>query len=127
MKSKIQTIYKKYLTSIIGVFIFLTTKGIYLANTPQAQTDLGVSMTETGKSLLNEITAVYCNSLGWLILAISLLTLMFSKNEKLLGFAKKGVYGSIIVYIILIILNGGPANVIQKTVDTVTSWAGSMG
>lgn len=127
MKTKIPHICKKYIAYAVSTFMFLVTKGIYYADAPQAQTDLGVALTDTGKSLLSEITAVYCNSVGWLILAISLLTLMFSKNEKLLGFAKKGVYGSIIVYIILIILNGGPANVIRNTVDTVTSWAGSVG
>ncbi|MEE1256245.1 MAG: hypothetical protein UHN47_07005 [Lachnospiraceae bacterium] len=127
MKKKIKNFSKKYIAYITSAFIFLTTKGIYYADLPQAQTDLGVSLTDTGNNLLNEITAVYCNSVGWLLFAISLAFYAFSKNEKIIGFAKKGIYGSIIVYIILIILNGGPANVIQNTVDTVTSWAGSVG
>lgn len=117
---------KKLNKCLSNAFAFLLTKGTFLA-TVTAQTDLGQNAIDTSQNLLNEITAVYCNSLGWLLLAISLITLTFSKNDKVLGFAKKGLYGSIIVYIILIILNGGPANVIANTVDTVSSWAGSVG
>lgn len=117
---------KKLNKCLSNAFAFLLTKSTFLA-TVTAQTDLGQNAIDTSQNLLNEITAVYCNSLGWLLLAISLITLTFSKNDKVLGFAKKGLYGSIIVYIILIILNGGPANVIANTVDTVSSWAGSVG
>ena len=105
------------------VIAFLLTKGTYYADIPQAQTDLGNAMTETGDNLLKEVAAVYCNSVGYLIFAVSILTLMFSKNEKVLGFAKKSAWGSAIVYIILIILTGGDVNVISNTVNTVTSWA----
>ena len=126
MTKKITNFHKRSIAYITNAFMFLLAKGTYYA-IPQAQTDLGVALTDTGQNFINEITAVYCNSIGWLLLIISLGFYMFSKNDKVIGYAKKGIYGSLLGYVILIILNGGPANVISKTLDTVTSWAGSVG
>lgn len=98
----------------------------FIADTTTA-TDLGTNVKSTGKNFLNEITAVYCDSICWLLFIIELLFYFFSKNEKVIGYAQKALVGTVIAYIVLNILNGGPGNVIQNTVDSIQGWMGGVG
>lgn len=99
---------------------FLASKGMYYATS--AETDLGQNIETTSGKFLNELAAVYCNSLCWLILGVNLCFLFFSKNDKLIGFAKKAVIGCIAVYVILKILTSGDSNTITNTTDSITNW-----
>lgn len=119
--------FKSAKAKLLALYCVASTTCMTFLADAKAATDLGTNIESTGKKFLNEITAVYCNSLGWLVLGISLLIYAFAKDDRVVGYAKKAAWGSVIVYIILIILNGGPGNVIQTTVDSVQGWMGGVG
>lgn len=85
-------------------------------------TSLGKNITSTGKKLLNEIAAVYCESLGWLFLGICVIITFVSKNDKLVAWSKRGIIGAIAIYVILKILVVANGGVIGSTADTFTNW-----
>lgn len=87
-----------------------------------AATDLGNNIMSTGSKLLNEIATVYCNSLGWLLLAICVIITFVSKNDKLVAWSKRGIIGAIAIYVILKILVAANGGVIGSTADTFTNW-----
>lgn len=97
---------------------FLMTGSTMLA----AATDLGNNIMATGSKLLNEVATVYCNSLGWLLLAICIIITFVSKNDKLVGWSKRGIVGAIAIYVILKILVAANGGVIGSTADTLTNW-----
>ena len=83
-------------------------------------TTLGANIQTTGTNILTEIKDVYCNSLCWLLLAINGCIVFFSKNDKLIGFAKKALWGTVIVYIILQLLTSG--DTLKTTFDEISTW-----
>lgn len=107
-------------TSVITAFMLSTC--YFMASSISAETDLGKNLENTGKKFLNEFAAVYCNSVGWLLLGVNICILLFSKNDKLVGFAKKAAIGVFILYIILKILIATNAGIIGTTANTVTTW-----
>ena len=123
MKQKLkQSINKMIKVLTCGVTI-LVSKFCFYADVPTAQTDLGTNIMSFGSNLLNEIAAVYCGSLCWLAFAIEILVLVFSHNDKALGFAKKALIGCIVVFIVLLILCKPDAGVIGLFTKQIGGWA----
>ena len=122
MKQSTTNAIKTKCTSAVVKLTAIAYSGCSMLATVNAETDVGKNVTLGGRKLLNEITAVYCNSLGWLLAAINVAILMFSKNDKAVAFAKKALFGVVAVYIVLKILNTANGGIIGSTTDTMTQW-----
>lgn len=123
MKRNINTgksLVDKYSIPVCAFASFCFAKGLYFASA--AATEVGQNLEKTSKHLLNEVASVYCNSIAWLLIAILLLAWFFSKNEKVIAFAQRGLIGAVVAFIVLKILNSSDANVISNTTDTLTNW-----
>ncbi len=86
------------------------------------QTTLGGNLETGASNLIQEVEAIYCGSVAWLLLAINVIILAFSKDEKKLGFAKRAIAVIIVAYIVVKILSSGGGGSIGSTVDEMTEW-----
>lgn len=85
-------------------------------------TDIGNAIDSVSSNVLDEIARVYCGSLFFLLLGVNIVVLAFSKNDKVLGVAKRTIIFIIAAYFVLKLLQGGSGGKIGTTVDTLTGW-----
>ncbi len=99
---------------------FLFAQRMFLASELQ----LTQNATTTSSNLLSNLSNLYCKSLCWLLLVIDAVLLVFSKNDKLLAFAKWSLVGCIVVYIVfkMVGTNGG---ILATTADSIADWMGA--
>lgn len=100
--------------------VFILTKHSFYA----AATELGRNIESTSGKLLSEIKAIYCGSLCWLLLAINICILFFSKDDKMISFSKKAIFGCIIAYAALQILVKSSGGSIGSTINNISTWMG---
>ena len=113
---------KKIAKCVSVVTAFMLSTCCFIASSISAETDLGKNLENTGQKFLNEFAAIYCNSVGWLLLGVNICILLFSKNDKLVGFAKKAAVVVFVLYVLLKILVASNAGIIGTTANTVTTW-----
>lgn len=80
----------------------------------------------TSSNLLSNLSHLYCDSLCWLLLAIDVILLFFSKNEKLLAFAKWSLVGCLVVYVVFKVM-GSDGGIFAQTADSISTWMGGGG
>lgn len=97
---------------------YMMTLGVFQAT----ETSVGTGLVNGGKKFINELTVVYCDSLGWLAFGICLLFTAFTKNEKVATWAKRGLFLTFVTYIVLKILNTGNGGAFGATADTIVTW-----
>lgn len=86
------------------------------------QTTLGGNLVNAGNNAIQEIAAVYCGSLCWVLAGIDVIVMAFTKNEKLLTAERIALIAIIVAYIVLKILSSGNGGVIGTTADEITGW-----
>lgn len=89
-----------------------------------AATELGKNIENTSGRLLSEVKAIYRGSLCWLLLAINICILFFSKDDKMISFSKKAIFGGIIAYAALQILVKSSGGSIGSTINNISTWMG---
>lgn len=90
---------------------------------PLYATNLANNLTTAGNNTLQDIASVYKDSLYALLGSGFFFMFFFCKDDKKVQFAKKGLVGSFVVYIICSIFAGNPSsNIITNTADTVGGW-----
>ena len=81
----------------------------------------GKFTTAAGK-LLSDLEKIYCGSVAWLLLVINILVLAFSKDDKVIGIAKRSLATIVIAYIAIKILAKANGGVIGNAIDTMAGW-----
>lgn len=90
---------------------------------PFYATDIANNLTTAGTNVLQDIAGLYMNSLFPLFGSIAVGFMVFSKNDKTVGYATKAAFGSFVVYVIAVIISANPAyNIFTRTADTVSGW-----
>lgn len=90
---------------------------------PFYATDIANNLTTTGTNVLQDMAGIYMHSLFPLFGFIAVMLAFFSKNDKIVGYAKKAGVGCFVVYIIAVIISANPAyNIFTRTADTVSGW-----
>ena len=90
---------------------------------PFYATDLANNLTTAGNNILQDIASVYKNSIYALLASIFFIMFFFCKDDKKVQFAKKGLAGTFIVYIICSIFTANTSNnIITNTADTIGGW-----
>lgn len=87
-----------------------------------SNTAVGQGVENASKNLLDELEAIYCGSLAWLLFAVNLVWLCLTKNEKVMAVLKKTLIGIIVAYIAIKILAKGNNNSLDRTVNSITNW-----
>ena len=78
-------------------------------------TELGHAVSKGTWAIVEEIAHVYCGSLFLLFLAIDVLVLAFSKNEKAISIAKGSLVAILVCYVVFrLILNGTIASTVNQ-------------
>lgn len=120
--SKIKTFFNK--KTIAELLIIICAYSLCIVTMFAAPTTtLGGNLNTGAYNLIKEIESIYCGSVAWLLLAINILVLAFSKDEKKIGFAKRALAVVVVAYAVIKILastTGGGA--IGSTVDEMTDW-----
>lgn len=120
IRYKVNDSFMKVAAYIVSASAVLASRGMYHAT----QTDIGTNINTTAGKFLTEFKEVYCGSLCWLLLGIQVAVIFFSKNDKLVAFAKKALIGCIVLYAVLQILTKASGGAIGSTVTTISGWAG---
>lgn len=120
LRCKANDQFMKVAVYLVSALTVLTSRGMYHAT----QTDIGSNINTTAGNFLTEFKEVYCGSLCWLLLGIQVAILFFSKNDKLVAFAKRALVGCIVLYAVLQILTKASGGAIGNTVTTISGWAG---
>ena len=90
---------------------------------PFYATNIANNLTTTGTNVLQDMAGIYMHSLFPLFGFIAAMLAFFSKNDKIVGYAKKAGGGCFVVYIIAVIISANPAyNIFTRTADTVSGW-----
>lgn len=90
---------------------------------PLYATNLANNLTTAGNNTLQDIASVYKNSIYALLASVFFFMFFFCKDDKKVQFAKKGLAGSFVVYIICsIFATNVSSNIITNTADTVGGW-----
>lgn len=116
----LQKIKEDALYSMAAVSAFAISFSISHADEPQTTVGQGIKAAST--NLVNEIASVYCGSLAWLLLAVDVLILACSKNEKVITVSKTALAFIIVAYVVLKILSNGNGGVIGSTADKLNEW-----
>lgn len=120
---KFKTITKENKLPLAMMLSSLTTMQTLMA----AQTDVGINMKSGFSNFLVEIADIYTSSLCWPFFLVCGGCLALSHNDKIVGFAKKGLWAGGILYVVCKILLGGDGNIIQNTFNTISQWFGASG
>lgn len=87
-----------------------------------AETDLGKGIETASGKVLNEISSVYCGSIFYLLLGINVIVLAFSKNDKVLGIAKRTLIFIVLAYFVLKMIAGTGGGKVGSTLTTMEGW-----
>ncbi len=101
---------------------FLFAQGMIRAGDLQLTTNAKTTV----QNLLSNFSSLYCDSLCWLLVAIDLFLLFFSKNDKMLAFAKWSLVGCIVVYVVFKVI-GTDGGVLGTTADSISDWMKGSG
>lgn len=120
LSCKVNDSCKKVAAYIVSTSAVLASRGMFYAT----ETQVGTNFNNVAGKLLSEFKSVYCGSLCWLLFGVQVAILFFSKNDKLVAFAKKALFGCIVLYAVLQILVKSDGGAIGNTVNTISNWAG---
>ncbi len=117
-EEKLNTEHRKQLIQTAACFFTAASTVI-----PLYATNLANNLTTAGNNTLQDIASVYKNSIYALLASVFFFMFFFCKDDKKVQFAKKGLFGSFVVYIICSIFAGNTSsNIITNTADTVGGW-----
>ncbi len=107
-----------------GIFVMLFILFLCFDGTVSlhAQTDVGEAIDNGATKLVAEVEQVFCGSLAYLILGISLAIFFISKNDKAKQASLMAAIGTVITYIVLKVLASSDGGAIGKTMEEMTEW-----
>ena len=83
------------------------------------KTDIAVRVDRGAWAIVQEIASVYCGSLFLLFLAIDVLVLAFSKNEKAISIAKGSLVAILVCYVVFKLIEN---NSIKNSMEVIGNW-----
>lgn len=114
---------QKLTQASVAAATFLSAKGMYYASETGTSLEISSNMSTTATNFVNEIAVIYTKSLFPLVVLIALGFMFFSKDDKIVTWAKRIGFGALVVYIICkIFLANTSDNTITRSLDTITNW-----
>lgn len=104
------------LSAMLGAMILMVRPNYFYASTA-----LGTSIETGSKGLIDEIANIYCGSLCFLLIAIDVVLLFISKDDKVIAMGKRALLFLVVAYIILKLIQN---DVIKNTVEAVSGFFG---
>lgn len=114
---------QKLAQASVAAATFLSTKGMYYASDTGTSLEISSNMSTTATNFVNEIAVIYTKSLFPLVFLIALGFMFFSKDDKIVTWAKRIFFGALVVFVICkIFLANTSDNTITRSLDTITNW-----